>query len=150
MPSSDAAQQSKEPMEPREVLEPLKIADARQRIRHVFVRNLVIEALVGIHRHERVNKQRVRFNLDLAVREGDGVMDDDINDVVCYEKLVAGVTAIVEKGHIGLVESLAEEVAAMCLADRRVRSARIRIEKLDVFDSTESVGVEIERFNFQS
>ncbi|MDA0997608.1 MAG: dihydroneopterin aldolase [Proteobacteria bacterium] len=136
-------------MEAREVLEPLKIADARQRIRHVFVRDLVIVALVGIHSHERNTPQRVRFNLDLAVREGDAGLGDDIANVVCYEKLVAGVQAILGKGHVGLVESLAEEVAQMALADRRVRSARVRVEKLDIFDNAESVGVEIERFNVQ-
>ncbi len=136
-------------MEPRELLEPLKIADARQRVRHVFVRDLVIEALVGIHPHERKTPQRVRFNLDLAVREGDAGLGDNIANVVCYEKLVAGVGAILEKGHIGLVETLAEEIARMCLVDTRVRSARVRVEKLDIFNHVESVGVEIERFNFE-
>jgi len=34
----------------------------------------------------------------------------------------------------------------MCLSDPRVLSARIRVEKLDVFPEAESVGVEIERF----
>jgi len=35
----------------------------------------------------------------------------------------------------------------MCLDDNRVRSVRVRVEKLDIFDNAESVGVEIERFN---
>ncbi|MHA1598894.1 MAG: dihydroneopterin aldolase, partial [Alphaproteobacteria bacterium] len=45
------------------------------------------------------------------------------------------------------VETLAEDIAAMCLDDARVRSARVRVEKLDVFVEVASVGVEIERFN---
>lgn len=135
--------------EPREILEPLKIADARQRIRHVFVRDLVVPALIGIHAHEKNGRQRLRINLDLAVREGDGGLDDDLRNVVCYESLVDGVKRIIDRGHVGLVETMAEAVAEMCLTDGRVRSARVRIEKLDIFDNAESVGVEIERFNGQ-
>jgi dihydroneopterin aldolase len=33
----------------------------------------------------------------------------------------------------------------MCLDDGRVRSVRVRVEKLDVFTDAASVGVEIER-----
>ncbi len=131
----------------REVLEPVKIADARQRIRHVFVRDLIVDALIGIHDHERETPQRVRVNLDLAVREGDAGLDDDLANVVCYENLVSGVSAIVAEGHIGLVETMAERMSEMCLVDSRVRSARVRVEKLDIFDHADSVGVEIERFN---
>lgn len=132
--------------DPREVLEPIKIADARQRIRHVFVRDLVLPAMIGIHAHEKKGRQRIRLNLDLAVREGEE-LDDDLRNVVCYEEIVVGVKAIVDEGHVGLVETMAEAVAAMCLEDPRVRSARVRVEKLDIFDNAESVGVEIERFN---
>ncbi len=133
-------------MDPREVLEPLKIADARQRIRHVFVRDLVLLALIGVHDHEHDQPQRVRINLDLAVREGEGGLDDDLANVVCYEQLVAGVQCIFDEGHVGLVETIAERIAEMCLVDVRVRSARVRVEKLDIFDNAQSVGVEIERF----
>lgn len=134
-------------VEPREVLEALKIADARQRIRHVFVRDLVMMALIGVHDHERDRPQRVRVNLDLAVRESESGLGDNLANVVCYETLVTGVKKIFDTGHVGLVETMAESIAAMCLQDLRVRSARVRVEKLDIFDNAESVGVEIERFN---
>ncbi|MGY9002825.1 MAG: dihydroneopterin aldolase, partial [Rhodospirillales bacterium] len=44
------------------------------------------------------------------------------------------------------VETLGDDIASMCLEDLRVRSVRVRIEKLDVFEDATSVGVEIERF----
>lgn len=136
-------------IDPQEVIKPLKIADARQRIRHVFVRDLIFMASIGIHDHEHDQRQNVRINLDLAVREGDDGLDDNLKNVVCYEGLVNGVQRIVDSGHIGLVETMAEDIAEMCLEDQRVRSARVRVEKLDIFDNAESVGVEIERFNTQ-
>jgi FolB domain len=126
-------------------LQPLRIADARNAIRHVFVRDLMLSCRIGVHRHEETASQRVRINLDLAVRD-DRDLQDDLANVVCYERITTAVRAIVSRGHIKLVETLAEEIASMCLADGRVRSARVRVEKLDVFADATSVGVEIERF----
>lgn len=132
---------------PVRVVEPLRIADARNAVRHVFVRDLVLSCSIGVHVHERDAHQRVRMNLDLAVMEGDTELADDIRNVVCYEDIVMGVRAITQKGHINLVETLAEDIAIMCLEDRRVRSVRVRVEKLDVMPDATSVGVEIERFS---
>lgn len=124
------------------------IADARIGIRHVFVRDLVVMSSIGVHDFEHEAKQRVRLNLDLAVYEGN-VADvaDDIKNVVCYEDVSNAARAVCDDGHTKLVETLAEEIAAVCLGYDQVRSVRVRVEKLDVFDDAESVGVEIERFN---
>ncbi len=124
-----------------------RIADGRAGVRHVFVRDLVVPCSIGVHRHEREAEQRVRINLDLAVAESGHPLNDDIGNVVCYEKIVAGVHAIVQRDHVNLVETLAEDVATMCLADPRARSVRVRVEKLDIIPDAQSVGVEIERFN---
>ena len=129
------------------LVEPRKIADGTNAIRHVFIRDLMLPCSIGIHRQEKNAEQRVRINLDLAVSEGDQPIDDDIKNVICYEQLTKGVEEILNQGHVNLVETLAENIAAMCLSDRRVQSARVRIEKLDILEDAESVGVEIERFN---
>jgi dihydroneopterin aldolase len=114
-------------------------------IRHVFVRDLVLPCNIGVHRHERDAPQRVRINLDLAVREDDTPIQDSIANVVCYEEIATGVRAIVGGGHINLVETLAERLAAFCLKNPRIETARVRVEKLDVFPDVASVGVEIVR-----
>lgn len=124
-----------------------QIADARQALRHVFVRNLVLPANIGVHGHEKGRTQRVRVNLDLGVREGGGRSPDELSQVVCYEEITQSVRGIVARGHVNLVETLAEDIAAMCLEDPRVRCARVRVEKLDVLAEAESVGVEIERLS---
>ena len=124
-----------------------RIASAERSIRHVFIRDLILSCSIGIHRQEKTAAQRVRINLDLAVDEGGQPINDDINNVICYEQLAEGVGELVGRGHVNLVETLAENIAAMCLEDLRVRSARVRIEKLDILEGAESVGVEIERFN---
>lgn len=125
----------------------VQIADGVRKIRHVFIHDMVIDCSIGIYTHEKEHEQRVRINLDLAVGEGDHLINDDIRNVISYEDMAKGVEAIIAAGHINLVETLAENIAEMCLQDKRVFSARVRVEKLDIIASAESVGVEIERFN---
>ncbi|MBM09058.1 MAG: dihydroneopterin aldolase [Magnetovibrio sp.] len=126
---------------------PLRVADARNSIRHVFIRDFVLKCSIGIHAHEKNGPQRVRINLDLAVNEDSRPINDDIDNVICYEKLAAGIRDIVARGHINLVETLADEIAEMSLGNERVKSVRVRIEKLDILKNASSVGIEIERDN---
>jgi dihydroneopterin aldolase len=123
----------------------LRIADARMRIRHVFVRDLELEANIGVYHREKGQLQPVRINIDLTVEEMDGELGDKLANVVDYGAVVEGVKTILAGGHLNLVETLAEKIAAHCLEDKRVKVARVRIEKLKVVPEAQSVGVEIER-----
>lgn len=118
-----------------------------RRTRRVFVRDLVIDCLIGVHRHERDGSQRVRINLDLTVFESDLPIDDKLANVLCYEQLITRVRALATAGHVNLVETLAERIAGLCLQEPDVETARVRVEKLDVFSDAASVGIEIERAN---
>ncbi len=121
------------------------VASAGARLRHVFVRDLDLMASIGIYATEKVKPQRIVVNIDLSVHEGEGPNDDDIGHVVSYEIVVTKVEAILAEGHINLVETLCEKIAAACLKDRRVVAARVRVEKPDIIPNARSVGVEIER-----
>jgi 7,8-dihydroneopterin aldolase/epimerase/oxygenase len=132
-------------MSERQKIQPLRIADAKKRIRHVFVRDLELNANIGVYHREKGQLQPVRINLDLTVEETDGDIEDKLENVVDYGAVVDGIKAILAGGHLNLVETLAEKVAAHCLADKRVKVARVRIEKLKVLAEAQSVGVEIER-----
>ena len=121
------------------------VASGKARLRHVFVKDLKVDALIGIYPEEKTARQRIIVNIDLSVKEGDNPLSDDIKNVVSYEIVVKKVEEIVAAGHVGLAETLAELIAAACLRDRRVMAARVRIEKPDVIPNARSVGVEIER-----
>jgi dihydroneopterin aldolase len=139
-------------------------ASAALRLRHVFLRDMVLLASVGVHAFEHEARQRVRINLDLAVtddsahplsraaaiqpaggKQAEG--REQLSRVVDYEAVANRVRAIVGAGHVRLVETLAERLAEACLEDARVHTVRVRVEKLDIFDDMQSVGVEIERQN---
>ena len=121
--------------------------DPSQALPHyrIFVKDLVLSGLIGIHPHEQDQPQRIRFNVDLLVEDNCDAAGDDIANVVSYENIISGIKTLLARGHVGLVETLAEEIANMCLDDERIMVVRARVEKLDVFDEAASVGVEIER-----
>ena len=113
----------------------------------VFLRDLVTLAHIGVHPHEHGVQQRVRVNIAFGVQDQPGleIGRDDLSRTVSYERVVQLVRRIIDDGHVRLVETLAERIAAGVLADNRIRVARVRVEKLDVFAELDAVGVEIER-----
>jgi dihydroneopterin aldolase len=125
-------------------VQPLRIADAQLAIRHVFIRNLELLAHIGIHGHEKGKMQPVRINVDLAV-EDLAAIEDRLDSVVDYGEITRKIRTIVDGHHINLAETLAERVATVCFEDRRVKTARVRVEKLHALPGAESAGVEIER-----
>lgn len=135
-------------------MEAQPIASSARALRHMFLRDMVLTASIGVHPHEHAAPQRVRINVDLGV-EDDGARSlsrqpvgrDELARVVDYERLAEQVRGIVAAGHVRLVETLAERIAEMCLADARIRRALVRVEKLDVYADVASVGIEIERIN---
>ncbi|WP_406239568.1 dihydroneopterin aldolase [Acetobacter orientalis] len=116
-------------------------------LRCLFLNNMVVNAHIGVFPHEQGVTQRVRISVTFGVQDDDtlNVGVDDLSRTVSYEHVVLLVRQIVKEGHVRLVETLAERIAAGVLADTRVHVVRVKIEKLDVFEEIESVGVEIER-----
>ncbi|MFT8932537.1 MAG: dihydroneopterin aldolase [Acetobacter syzygii] len=116
-------------------------------LRCLFLKNMVLDAHIGVFPHEQGVTQRIRVSVHFGVddRTDLEVGPDDLSRTVSYERVVQLVHRIVQEGHVRLVETLAERIASGVLADARVRVVRVRIEKLDVFEEIEAVGVEIER-----
>ncbi|MDN6714792.1 MAG: dihydroneopterin aldolase, partial [Acetobacter sp.] len=116
-------------------------------LRCLFLKNMVLDAHIGVFPHEQGVTQRIRVSVHYGVddRTDLEVGPDDLSRTVSYERVVQLVHRIVREGHVRLVETLAERIASGVLSDDRVRVVRVRIEKLEVFAEIEGVGVEIER-----
>jgi dihydroneopterin aldolase len=114
-------------------------------LRRVFVRDLEIIASVGVFEHEKRYEQRIIVSADLFVSDTYDGTSDRLADVLDYSKVVEGIARLVQSEHVNLIETLAERIAAHCLADARVECVRVRIEKPEVLPSCRSVGIEIER-----
>lgn len=120
------------------------LANAARGLRHVFVNRLAVEASIGIHPHERENKQTIWLTIDAGVLE-DSATPEAIGDVVCYEDMCKIATALASDGHIDLVETLAERIADRLMEDPRLVQIRVQIEKPQAIDQAASVGIAISR-----
>jgi (5-formylfuran-3-yl)methyl phosphate synthase len=112
---------------------------ARDRI---FVRDFVLPVRIGAYAHERGRLQRVRLNVDVAVRRPTHAIED-MRDVLSYDIITDGIRMVAAQQDIALLETLAERIAAVVLAHARAAGVTVRAEKLDV--ASGSVGVEIRR-----
>ena len=109
----------------------------------VFMHDLVLEVEIGVYTHEKGVTQRVRISVDVDVIPTTVALDDNIDCAFDYDTIIKGTKDLVARGHINLVETLAEDLAMHCLAHPRASAVTIRIEKLDKEPGT--VGVEIRR-----
>jgi 7,8-dihydroneopterin aldolase/epimerase/oxygenase len=115
--------------------------------RHLLIRDLMLACEIGVFPHEHGVKQRVRINLEIELADGDRPIPDRLADTVSYADIVDGIRRLAAGGRINLVETLAERIADLALADGRARRVAVRVEKLDIYPDAAGVGVAIERFN---
>lgn len=113
--------------------------------RRVFVRDLKLDAYIGAYEKEQGVPQPVKIDLEIEVMEPSNPVSDRLEDVVCYNRLTQGIKAIIDEGHIKLVETLAERVADLALSHPMIHSVLVRIEKPNAIPEAAAAGVEIVR-----
>src|SRR2546421_3573925 len=108
----------------------------------IFVHDFVLPVCIGAFDSEHDRPQQVRFNIDACIARPAKV-PERLHEVFSYDLITDGIRAIVAEGHIHLVETLAERIAAMVLAHSTIESVTVRVEKLEVGPG--AVGVQITR-----
>ena len=111
----------------------------------IFIRDLIARGIIGINDWERVNPQEIKINLVLYTDLIAAGESDDIEDSVNYRTISKKVLNHVENAKRLTVESLAADIARLCLENPRVVRVRVKVEKPGAVRFTKSVGVEIER-----
>ncbi len=109
----------------------------------ISVRDYTRLVEIGAFRSERGVTQRIRFNVVLEVSHHTAAQDDDVDKVISYDTITEAIETELAAERINLLETLAERVAARCLADARAVRVFVRIEKLDRIPG--ALGVEIVR-----
>ena len=97
---------------------------------------------LGIHPHEAA-PQRVIVSVWMTVDYAVPPAADRIELVLDYDFVREGIRHLADEG-FALQETLVEAIAALCLADPRVRHVRVRSLKPDVYPDA-AVGCEIVR-----
>nr|MDA3887988.1 dihydroneopterin aldolase [Allgaiera sp.] len=109
----------------------------------ISLREHVVEADIGAFQHERGVPQRLRFDVVVEVRPEAGPLDDDVDRILSYEKIIEAIAAVMAAERFNLLETLAERVAERLLQEPRAMRVFVRFAKLD--RGPFELGVEIVR-----
>jgi len=111
--------------------------------RKVFIKDFIIYELIGIHDHEKIKKQKIKFNIVLDIHKNTIPNEKNFSSIVDYEKITIKLENLAKKKKYNFLESLAEDSFKEIFEDKRISSAKIKIEKPDAIKNADSVGVEV-------
>jgi dihydroneopterin aldolase/D-erythro-7,8-dihydroneopterin triphosphate epimerase len=111
----------------------------------ILIKDLFLRTIIGVNDDERSNRQDVLINLVLDVDTRAAGRSDDMQDTVNYRDIAKQVIELVEGSRFFLVEKLANEIARVCLSDRRVEQVQVSVEKPAALRFAKSVGISIVR-----
>ena len=111
--------------------------------RTVFIKDFIIQEIIGIHEHEKTKKQKIKFNIVVNVNQNTVPDEKDIKSIVDYEKITNKLENLVKNKKYNFLESLAEDSFGEIFEDKRINSVKIKIEKPDAIKNADSVGVEV-------
>lgn len=111
----------------------------------VFIKDLLVRAVIGVRAWEREKPQDILINVTVYTDTLRAAETDDIADCVDYSALAKRIQARAETAKRLTVEALANDLAKLCLETPLVKKAVVRVEKPGAVKFAKSVGVEIER-----
>jgi dihydroneopterin aldolase len=111
----------------------------------IVIRDLRVEALVGIHRRERHVLQTVSIDLEIGVPGTAVFVSDKVTDTIDYEQVALRIRALAASGHFRLVETLADRIAALLVNEFGAPWAKVSVAKVGILANAKYVGVTIER-----
>jgi len=111
----------------------------------IFIKNLQVQGILGIHPHEQRIPQRIIITTTVTTDISQAAKKDDISKTVCYSTLSKDIIRFVKSSHFRTIEALIETLANKILEVEQIDSVWLRIEKPDAVPDAETVGVEITR-----
>lgn len=111
----------------------------------IFLRGLEVECIIGFIEWERRVKQTVVIDLELPVDCARAAVRDEVADTVDYKQIAKRVIAFVTASEFKLVETMAERMAQLLLAEFALPWVRISINKPGAIRGSRDVGVRVER-----
>lgn len=112
----------------------------------IVVSGLVVHAFIGVHDFERLERQRMRFDVEVDTVDGYADIVRTSGTYVSYADIVEYIEArAADDDHVELVETWADDVAAFVLRNALAEVVRVSVRKIDIFDAADGVGIAIER-----
>jgi len=110
----------------------------------ILVSHLELLAHAGVPAAERAAAQRLTLSLRLIPARGLAALADDVANTVDYASVCAAVRHEAEAKPRQLIETLAEEIAALLLARFPLRAVEVEVRKY-ILPDAEYVAVRIRR-----
>ena len=110
----------------------------------VYIRGLVVRAIIGIEQREREEPQPIRVDVEMAADTAKAAATESIDDALNYRSVAKAIKAHIEAHPYQLVETLAERLAALIREEFGVPWVRLRVGKPGAVRFSEEVGVVIE------
>ncbi len=111
----------------------------------IYLRDLKVDAIIGIFEWERRVKQTLSLDLEMAADIRKAAQTDAIEDTLDYKAVAKRIIQFVENSDFQLVETLAEELARLIMTEFGVPWMRLQINKKGAIRGARDVGVIIER-----
>lgn len=111
----------------------------------VFIRDLTMDAVIGVFGWERQVQQKITINLEMATDIRPAAESDDLAHTLDYKAISQRIRAIVEDTQPQLVETLIELIASTIMQEFNIPWLRISIAKPGAVRGSAAVGVTIER-----
>lgn len=111
----------------------------------IIIKNLLVRGILGIHPHERVNKQDILITLILETDTRAAAASDNIADAINYQTITNQIITHVQESSDNLIERLADSLARLLLSQYPAQRITLRIDKPHALPVAKSVGLEIVR-----
>lgn len=113
----------------------------------IFLRQLEVEAIIGIWDWERQVKQKVSIDLEMAADIRKAAATDAIDDTLNYKNVAKRLIAFVADSEFQLVETLSERIAEIVVTEFDVPWVKVTVNKPGAIRGSRDVGIIIERTN---
>lgn len=111
----------------------------------IFIRNLTVTTIVGHYAREREVRQRLEFNIELAI-PGDAVFQSDkLADTVNYAAVADYIKQQCDQHHFKLLERMADHLARGIVAEFGTPYVKLAVAKIGILAAAREVGVMVER-----
>lgn len=111
----------------------------------IRLRDLEVEALIGVHAWERRTPRPLRVDLDLACDARAAAASDRLAHAVDYSAVAARVRQVCAASRRHLLEALAGDIAEACLEDTRVAEVTVTVHKPGAVERAGDVSVTLTR-----
>ena len=120
--------------------------DAKRSFIRVVLRDVETEAHVGLHAWEQHPERPTRLLVNVEMfAHTDGAIPETAATIIDYDYVHAAIKTWPARPHTALLETLAEELVTLCLANARVEACRVSVVKPDIFNNAAGAGVELYR-----